>query len=269
MNTLAPVEYQSKRVLTTQQVADGYEAEPIKIQQNFSNNKGRYFQGIHYFILEGEELKAFKSDLENFEVAPNVNKMFLWTEKGCLLHAKSLNTDRAWEVYQELVDTYFRANQSMDLSQLSPDIQLLNQMITTMAKQELAAKEAKRLAIEAKANAEQAKEFVAEIKDTMAELPKDQWRGWVNTSLSEIAIKAGNSRENHETIRSDSYFLLEERAAADLSARIRNGRKRLSEAGATKTTIEKYRKLDAIEEDKRLKEIYTGIIRELRIKYLV
>ena len=33
--------------------------------------------------------------------------MYLWTEKGAFLHAKSLNTDEAWEVYGKLVDSYF------------------------------------------------------------------------------------------------------------------------------------------------------------------
>ena len=38
----------------------------------------------------------------------NLNKIYLWTESGALLHAKSLNTDKAWEVYDRLVETYFR-----------------------------------------------------------------------------------------------------------------------------------------------------------------
>lgn len=37
--------------------------------------------------------------------------LYLWTEKGALLHAKSLNTDKAWEVYDYLVDFYFRAKE--------------------------------------------------------------------------------------------------------------------------------------------------------------
>ena len=32
-------------------------------------------------------------------------------KKGALLHAKSLNTDKAWEVYDYLVDFYFRAKE--------------------------------------------------------------------------------------------------------------------------------------------------------------
>jgi 6-phosphogluconate dehydrogenase (decarboxylating) len=37
--------------------------------------------------------------------------LYLWTEKGALLHAKSLNTDKAWEVYDYLVDFYFRVKE--------------------------------------------------------------------------------------------------------------------------------------------------------------
>ena len=102
------MEYSNQRILTTQQIAEAYNVEPIAIHQNFYNNKSRYEVGKHYYLLEGAELKAFKNDLENFEVVKRVNKLYLWTERGALLHAKSLNTDIAWKVYDHLVDHYFK-----------------------------------------------------------------------------------------------------------------------------------------------------------------
>ena len=158
--------------------------------------------------------------------------------------------------------------QNLDVTGLSPQTQLLLQLSQSIAKAEIDQRRIEQIALEAKTGLEQAREVISNIKDTMAELPKDQWRKWVNNSLGEIGIKLGNKGQNHEDLRSDSYKLLEERAGADLAARARNGRKRLEESGATKTAVENYRKIDAIEEDKRLKEIYTGIVRELRIKYL-
>lgn len=126
MNKLIPIEHKSQRVLTTAQVAEGYGCEPIKILQNFSNNKDRYFAGKHYFVVEGEELSSLKNRLENFEaVGSRASKVFLWTEKGCLLHAKSLNTDRAWEIYQELVDTYFRTAHVDPIKSLSKELQAI------------------------------------------------------------------------------------------------------------------------------------------------
>ena len=108
MSNLIPIVYQSQRILTSSQLAESYGTESIKIQQNFNNNKDRYIERKHFFLLEGEGLRDFKGNIENFEVAPNVNKLYLWTEKGAWLHAKSLNTDKAWEAYEMLVDEYYR-----------------------------------------------------------------------------------------------------------------------------------------------------------------
>jgi hypothetical protein len=53
-----------------------------------------------------------------------------------------------------------------------------------------------------------------------------------------------------------------------LSARVRNGRRRLEEAGASKTKVEAYCRMDVIEEDTRLKEIFTAIVKEYLVKYV-
>ncbi len=45
-------------------------------------------------------------------VGNRASHLYLWTEKGALLHAKSLNTDKACEVYDYLVDFNFRAKET-------------------------------------------------------------------------------------------------------------------------------------------------------------
>ena len=47
--------------------------------------------------------------------------LYLWTEKGALLHAKSLNTDKAWEVYDYLVDFYFRVKEEPVVKEAKPE----------------------------------------------------------------------------------------------------------------------------------------------------
>ncbi|WP_167628822.1 ORF6C domain-containing protein [Listeria valentina] len=119
MNQLRIMEFENTRVLTSQQIAEAYEVDLQKIQQNFNYNRQRYEEGKHYYLLEGEELRAFKRKIENFEVAKNLNKLYLWTEKGALLHAKSLNTNKAWDVYDKLVDHYYKTNnQPMSIEQM-------------------------------------------------------------------------------------------------------------------------------------------------------
>lgn len=106
MNELTVTEYKNIRVLTTQQIAEAYETDTRIISNNFNRNKERYVEGKHFVCLDGEELKEFKTN-HHFDESSRINKLYLWTEKGAFLHAKSLNTDKAWEVYDRLVDEYF------------------------------------------------------------------------------------------------------------------------------------------------------------------
>lgn len=108
MNELTVIERENQRVMTTAVLAEEYGTTERRISENFNANKERYIEGKHYYCLEGEVLRCFKSEYGNSVVAPNLNKLYLWTEKGAFLHAKSLNTDRAWEVYDYLVDSYFK-----------------------------------------------------------------------------------------------------------------------------------------------------------------
>lgn len=115
------VEKNGVRVLTTRQLTEWYHTEEWQIKQNFRNNKKRFVLGKHYIALQGEELKDFKSKVENIYLVGKTAKiLYLWTEKGALLHAKSLNTDKAWEVYDYLVDFYFRAKEEKKEEKLTP-----------------------------------------------------------------------------------------------------------------------------------------------------
>lgn len=124
MNELAVTEYRDIRVLTTQQIAEAYGTDEKTVSKNFNNNKDRYTEGKHYVCLRGEELKQFKSNSQNLRIASNVNTLYLWTEKGAFLHAKSLGTDKAWEVYENLVDFYFNKKKVMSTAE---QIQILAQ----------------------------------------------------------------------------------------------------------------------------------------------
>lgn len=103
------IEIEGVKVLTTKQIAKAYGVKPDIIGYNFRYNKERYVEGKHYIMLEGQVLREFKAtNVEIQRSLPKISKLYLWTEKGALLHAKSLNTDKAWQVYDFLVDFYFR-----------------------------------------------------------------------------------------------------------------------------------------------------------------
>lgn len=126
MNNLTVTEYKNIRVLTTQQIAEAYETDARIISNNFNRNKERYVEGKHFVCLDGEELKEFKTN-HHFDESSRINKLYLWTEKGAFLHAKSLNTDKAWEVYDRLVDTYFEKKPQLPSWTIDDKIQILAQ----------------------------------------------------------------------------------------------------------------------------------------------
>lgn len=109
MENFKIVEYQSQRVLTTEQLAQAYECETYQIKQNFNNNKDRFVEGKHYFKLEGDLLKDFKMNkVENFyPVAKNTKTLYLWTKRGASRHCKMLGTDKAWDMFDILEENYF------------------------------------------------------------------------------------------------------------------------------------------------------------------
>lgn len=111
MQKLDVVEVRGTRVLTTRQIADMYGVPKDKIIYNFNYNKSKYILGKHYIEVSGDELRRLKTTCENQMSFKYAKSLYLWTEKGALLHAKSLNTDKAWEVYDYLVDFYFRAKE--------------------------------------------------------------------------------------------------------------------------------------------------------------
>ena len=102
------IQYKSVPVMTTEQLAGFYGTDPVNIRKNHMRNAERFIDGKHFFKVEGDELRTLKNSLSDFEVlSPNTRSLTLWTEKGAARHAKILDTDQAWDVYEQLEEVYF------------------------------------------------------------------------------------------------------------------------------------------------------------------
>lgn len=123
MNQLTVLERNNQRVMTTAVLAEEYGTTKEIVSNNFNRNKERYTEGKHFYCLEGEEKREFLNYHQIDDGSKNASKFYLWTQKGALLHAKSLGTDRAWEVYEILVDTYF--DNSVLLDNLSSEMKAI------------------------------------------------------------------------------------------------------------------------------------------------
>lgn len=100
--------YRGKPVVTTSVLAALYGTEAKYIQNNYKRNETRFEEGKHYFKVTGNELKELKKQpsLRGL-VSKMVSHLLLYTERGAARHAKMLETDAAWDVFEALEDNYF------------------------------------------------------------------------------------------------------------------------------------------------------------------
>lgn len=107
-NELHIIEWNGQRVITTAKLSEIYETEADSIKVNFNRNKDRFIEGVHYYLLKGDELKVFKNKVtESNPVGKNANQVYLWTRKGASRHCKMLGTDKAWEQFDLLEENYY------------------------------------------------------------------------------------------------------------------------------------------------------------------
>lgn len=113
------IQYKSVPVMTTEQMADFYGTDPVNIRKNHMRNVERFIDGKHFFKVEGDELRALKNSLSDFEVlSPNTRSLTLWTEKGAARHAKILETEQAWDIFEQLEEVYFSVKEKSYLPAL-------------------------------------------------------------------------------------------------------------------------------------------------------
>ena len=94
-------------VLLTSQIAEFYECSTNLISKNFSNHKDKFIEGKHYFKLEGAELQNWRLNVVHLPISPFTRTLYLWTKRGCARHAKILNNEKSWLVFEALEDNYF------------------------------------------------------------------------------------------------------------------------------------------------------------------
>lgn len=142
----------------------------------------------------------------------------------------------------------------IDVSKLRPEMQLFHHMFQAAAQLEMDLQETRK-------ELGDVKETVQTIQETFLRRDED-WRESITSMMTKAAFQ---SQVPYQTLWSKSYEMLDERASAKVDRRLRNLKERLATEGATKTQINKANRLDVIEAEPRLKEIYTTIVKELSI----
>ncbi|HAN4074730.1 TPA: ORF6N domain-containing protein [Escherichia coli] len=117
VETLSPITHNQIPVITTELLAQLYRTEINNIKVNYTRNSERFVEGKHFFKVVGAELKNLRVTLSNsqnlqpslrgLQISPKTRSLILWTERGAARHAKMLEADQAWDVFEKLEDCYF------------------------------------------------------------------------------------------------------------------------------------------------------------------
>lgn len=275
MNEIKPIEWENHVVITTALLAEAYGTDHNNIKNNFKNHKNNFIEGKHYFLLQGEELKEFKNLVNNIDlVDKRTPQLYLWTERGANRHCKILDTDKAWEQFDNLEETYFNVKQStIELDQLDPQTKLLNMLVQAISKNEL---EQKRQAERLKHVEEKQKIIIDTFKDTNDD-NTEHFQQWTNSCITKIAespcfnslSQKQNKYNSYQLARQESYKRLKQKRNCRLEDRVQNaiGRAVKERPDINKSQLQKINKIYVIAHDKDLKAAYESVIREMMMCY--
>ena len=251
-----------KRCMTDKTIAEIHDMKVMHVRELINRSLKRFQDDVDFI-----DLKVIVLNDNNLLLNLGYSKMqiskaehiYLLSERGYAKLIKIMDTDKAWEVHDKLIDEYFELKEdSINRQQLSPQMQLMNMLVESMSKNELEQKrQAEKL--------EQLDDKVTSIKEVVA-LNPTQWRKDSATIINKIALNLGGY-EHIKAIREETYKLLEQRMGVALNIRLTNKKKTMSLNGVCKSKIDKLNQLDVIADDKKLIEGYIAIVKEMAVKY--
>lgn len=182
-------------------------------------------------------------------------KHYLLTKKGCDMVANKMTGEKGILFTATYVNAFHEMqNHIKEQSELNvpkTPMQALEMMFTVQKEQEQFNK--------------QMQQEITGIRNIVGMETKN-WRNDTNKVLGAIAQHLGGG-EKHKTIRMEAYKLLEEKGRCKLDQRLNNRRAKMLAKGATKSQIQKISKLDVVNDEPRLIEIYISVIKNMAIKY--
>ncbi|XZJ40773.1 ORF6N domain-containing protein [Clostridium perfringens] len=271
---------EGQKVMLAKTIAEIHDIELKEINKLINNNLDEFEFEIDILDLKGNK---------NFEVICNhhglysqnaINRssnIYLLSEQGYMALVGLMRTDRAKEIRRKLRREYFTMRSeikenSFDISELSPELQMFNKMLQAVAKSELEQKKIKQQlndvnhhALEAKEEASKSREEVQAIREVVT-LDTNSWRKDTATIINRIATKLGGFG-HIQPIREEIYNLLDNTYGVKLQSRLLNKQKKMALEGVPKYKIDKVNKLDVISDDKKLINGYVNIVGKMAIKY--
>lgn len=189
-----------------------------------------------------------------------LNKCYECTKMGCELLANKLTGEKGIlfsatyvKRFNEMESTQM---QTIDTTELSPNLQSFKMLFDSMVEQELKQKQMEK-------DIKGLQNSLDNIQDLIS-LSKDNWRTDVKNMVNKITYKTGI---NHKVVYDEIYKEIDSRFGVNLNTRLKNRKNNAIKNGVSKTKADKISKLDIINEDKLLIEAILIVIKDLAIKY--
>ena len=189
-----------------------------------------------------------------------LNKCYECTKMGCELLANKLTGEKGILFSATYVKRFNEMEsaqmQTIDTTELSPNLQSFKMLFDSMVEQELKQKQMEK-------DIKGLQNSLDNIQDLIS-LSKDNWRADVKNMVNKITYKTGI---NHKVVYDEIYKEIDSRFGVNLNTRLKNRKNNAIKNGVSKTKADKINKLDIINEDKLLIEAILIVIKDLAIKY--
>ena len=105
---------EDKKAMLVKDIAVIHGRPVRKINELINKNRKRFKDGIDVSDLKGTNFEVLQKDLGfNQNSINRSNNIYLLSERGYVKLLKILEDDKAWEIYDELVDNYFNMRQTI------------------------------------------------------------------------------------------------------------------------------------------------------------
>lgn len=230
----------------------------LQVADNFEKSHKHVLEAIDNKIQSAENSADYKKmfyESTYQDTRGRSQKMYYMNRDGFTFIAMGFTGAKAdtfklkyIEAFNQLEEEY-KQNQ-IDTEELSPELKMFNQIFKSVANQEL---ENKKLNHKV--------DNIAEI----VSLNTTDWRKTSQSIIRKIALAQGGYGAYKE-VASDAYAETDRRAGANLKIRLTNLKKNRLANGMSRSKVDKTNKLDVIDGDKRLKEIYMSVVKDFAIK---
>lgn len=240
MKDLQILEHKDQRVLTTQQLADIFETDVANIKMNFKNNKARFIEEKHYYVLKGADLKAFKDLVKDiYQVDKHTPQLILWTERGANFHSKILDTDRAWEQLEIIEDTYFRVKHQPVPQLPTTPMEIMEVMFHALKN----------------TNAD-----VQYLDERLNEVEETQALSWRDLMMKQVYDYCDDQGLCISPFLGKLYREVEQITGRSLNKTLTIRKNKMKKQGVAFKKIKQFHKIDVIEQDKPLRKVFEEVL---------